>query len=95
MTHIHTYTSITAVLQDFKWRMLELSVRSEVQITGIRSSLCNCHPVISCCIKIQLGLTFLVLAYPGSPEKEALKWVSICLLDMPYATPNQHFQIVD
>jgi len=28
-------------------------------------------PTISCFIKIQIGLTFLVLAYPGSPGKEA------------------------
>jgi len=29
-------------------------------------------------IKMQIGLTFLVLAYPGCPGKEAFKWVS-CL----------------
>jgi len=35
-------------------------------------------PIISCFIKIQNGLTFLVAAYPGCPEKEAIKWISLC-----------------
>jgi len=30
-------------------------------------------------IKIQIGLTFLVPAYPGCSGKEAVKWVSVCL----------------
>ena len=30
-------------------------------------------------IKIQIGLTFLVLAYPGCPRKEAVKRMSVCL----------------
>jgi len=34
-----------------------------------RLSWCHCHPVISSFIKIQIGLTFLVPAYPGGPEK--------------------------
>ena len=34
-------------------------------------------PVISCSIKVQIGLTLLVLAYPGCPGKEAVKWVSV------------------
>jgi len=56
-----------------------LSVWSEVQMICIRSSWCLCHPIISCfIIKIQNGLTFLVLAYPGCPEKEAIKRVSVC-----------------
>jgi len=29
-------------------------------------------------MKMQNGLTFLVLAYPGWPGKEAVKWVSVC-----------------
>jgi len=37
----------------------------------------DCHPSASCFIKIQTGLTFLVLAYPGCPGKEAIKWVSV------------------
>jgi len=32
--------------------------------------------VISCFIKIQIGLTFLVPAYPGCLEKEAINRVS-------------------
>jgi len=34
---------------------------------------------MSCFIKIQIGLTFMVLAYPGCPGKEAVKRVSVCL----------------
>jgi len=30
--------------------------------------------VISCFIKIQIGLTFLMLAYPHCPEKQPLNW---------------------
>ena len=33
------------------------------------------NPVISCLIQIQTSFTFLVLAYPGCPGKEATKWV--------------------
>ena len=35
-------------------------------------------PIISCFIKIQNGLNFLVPAYGGCPEKEAVKWVPVC-----------------
>jgi len=31
-------------------------------------------------IKIRIGLTFLVTAYPGCPGKEANKWVSLYLI---------------
>jgi len=34
---------------------------------------------ISCFIRIQIGLPFLVLAYPGCPGKEAIKRVSVWL----------------
>ena len=34
---------------------------------------------VSCFSKIQIGLTFLVLAHPGSPEKMAIKWVCVCV----------------
>ena len=34
-------------------------------------------PIISCFIKIQIGLTFLVSAYWGSPGEEAVKWMSL------------------
>jgi len=30
---------------------------------------------VSCSSKIQIGFTFLVLAYPGYPGKEAVKWL--------------------
>jgi len=30
-------------------------------------------PIIYCFIKIEIGLTFLMLAYPGCPGKEAVK----------------------
>jgi len=40
--------------------------------------ICIWHPIISCFIKIQLGLSFLVLAYPGCPGKETIKRVSSC-----------------
>ena len=30
---------------------------------------------VSCSSKIQIGFTFLVLAYPGCPGKEAAKWL--------------------
>jgi len=39
---------------------------------------CHCHPIISCFIKIQIGLTLLMPAYPGCPEKEAVKLMSVC-----------------
>jgi len=34
-----------------------------------------CHPIISCFIKIQIGLSALVPAYTGCAGKEAVKWV--------------------
>jgi len=53
-------------------------------LSGVRckwlawSSWCHCH-IVSCFIKIQTGITFLVPAYPGCPGKEAIKRVSVCL----------------
>ena len=35
---------------------------------------------VSCFSKIQIGLTFLVLANPGSPVQRAVKWVCVLLL---------------
>jgi len=37
-------------------------------------------PPISCVITIQIGVTFLVPAYPGCPGNEAVKWLSVCML---------------
>jgi len=43
--------------------------------------ICMCstyhYPIISCFIKIQNSLTFLVPAYPGCFGKEAVKQVSV------------------
>jgi len=33
--------------------------------------------------KIQIGFTFLVPAYPGSPGQTAVKRVSVCVQDYP------------
>jgi len=35
---------------------------------------------VSCSSKIQTGFTFLVPAYPGCPEKDAVKWLLLLLL---------------
>jgi len=34
---------------------------------------------VSCFSKIQIGFTFLVLAYPGSPGQRAIKGVCVCV----------------
>ena len=34
---------------------------------------------MSCFSKIQVGFTFLVPAYPGSPGQRAVKWVCVCV----------------
>ena len=35
--------------------------------------------IVSCLRKFQIGFTFLVLAYPGSPGKRAGKQVCVCV----------------
>jgi len=57
-----------------------LSVWSKVKMTCIWSNWCHCYPIISYFIKIQTGLTFLVLAYTGYPETKTIKRVSVCPL---------------
>jgi len=57
-----------------------LSVCSEMVMICIWSSWCHCHPIISCFVKIQIGLTFLLPTYPGCPGKEAVKRVSVCIV---------------
>jgi len=57
-----------------------ISIWSDVQMICIWSSWRYCHHVISCVTEIHVGLVFLVPAYPGCPEFEAVKWVSVCLL---------------
>jgi len=47
-----------------------LSVWREVQMIFVWS---NWYHVISCIIKMHIGLTFFVLAYPGCPGKESIK----------------------
>jgi len=42
--------------------------------------LMQCHSIIPSFIKIQIDLTFLVMAYPGCPGEEAVKWVFISCL---------------
>jgi len=54
-----------------------LSVWSKVKMICIWPSWCHCHTIISCFIKIQIGLIFLVPAYPGCPGKEAIKRASV------------------
>jgi len=78
-----------------------LSVRSEVQTICIWSSWCHCHPIISCFVKIQIGLTFLMPSYTRCHGKEAFKRVSVCPLCVrqnvsPHAFPSsvtRHFQL--
>ena len=45
---------------------------SEVQTISVWYSWCHYHPVTFCFVKIQIGLTILVLAYPDCPGKEML-----------------------
>jgi len=62
-----------------------VSVWSEVQriYRYFWLSWCHYHLIISCFIKIQIGLTFLVPSYSGCPTcpgKETVKWVFVCFL---------------
>ena len=60
-----------------------LSVWSKVQMICLWSSWCHCHSIIPCFVKIEIGLTFLVSAYPGCPGKEAVKHLFClsCVMD--------------
>jgi len=49
-----------------------LSVYSEVQMICTWSSWCHCHPINSGFIKVQIGLTSLVTAYPGCCGKVSM-----------------------
>jgi len=66
-----------------------LSGWSEVQMICIWSSWCHCHHIISGFIKIQIGLTFLVPAYPGCPGKEAIERVSSLCVHTKYTHPGK------
>jgi len=54
------------------------SVWSKVQMICIWSSWCHCHRIISCFIQIQIGLNFLVPAYPGCPGSRG-RQIGVCL----------------
>jgi len=34
---------------------------------------------VSCFSEVQIGFTFLVPDYPGSPGKKVVKWMSVCV----------------
>ena len=57
-----------------------MCLEQEVQMICIWSSCCHCHPIISCFIKIQIGLTVLVPAYPGCSGQETIKRVSVSMV---------------
>ena len=48
-------------------------------ITKVSNALMPLPLTVSCFSKIQIGLTFLVLAHPGSPGQRAVKWVCVCV----------------
>ena len=54
---------------------------------------------VSCFCKIQIGFTFLVPAYPGSPGQRAVKQVCVCCVLICYRThrtsQNYHLVIQD
>ena len=43
-------------------------------------------PTVSCFSKIQIGFTFLVQVYPGSPGKRAVKLVCVCVCVCVYGS---------
>jgi len=43
---------------------------------------------VSCFSKIQIGFTFLVPAYPGSPGKRAVKCACVCVCANNYRSSN-------
>jgi len=55
-----------------------LSVWNKVKTICIWSSWCHCDPIVACFIKIRIGLTFLVPAYPGCSGKQATVYVCLC-----------------
>ena len=50
-------------------------------LSGVRCRLGPADATAIHCLfsKIQIGVTFLVLAHPGSPGKRAVKWVFVCV----------------
>ena len=51
-------------------------------------------PHLSHFIKIHIGLTFVVLAYPGCPGKEANKWVSVLNMSVYVMNCNYKHEIL-
>jgi len=49
--------------------------------------LIHCHPIMSCFIKIQNGLTLSGATVP--PGKEAIKWVSVCFMPFHIVVSQQ------
>jgi len=47
-------------------------------------------PTVSCFSKIQIGFTFLVPAYSGSPGKRAVKRVCVCVCVLCLSLPLPH-----
>ena len=60
-----------------EWQSAGVVICLQRDANDLQSSWCHCHPIISCFVKIQNGLTLLVPAYPGCPGKEAIKWVPV------------------
>ena len=61
------------------WVVICLERRADLHMT----QLMPLPLTVSCFNKIQIGITFLVPAHPGSPGKRAVKWVcvSVCISD--------------
>jgi len=50
---------------------------------------------VSCFSKIQIGFTFLVLAYLGSPGKRAVKRMCVCVLSVSYSIFTGLYGLID
>jgi len=49
---------------------------------------------VSYFIKIQIGLTFLIPAHPGSPGKRAVNWVCVFVANVCIKLPNQIIKLL-
>jgi len=59
-----------------------LCARSKAQVICIWSNWCQCHPIISCFIKVQIGLTWhltCIVAMQVFLKKEAIERVSVIM----------------
>jgi len=78
--------------------MARLSVWSDAQMVSIRSSWCHCHLIISCFVKIQIDLIFLVPAYSGCSVKDVVKRMSVCLRRilnlLPAASIAENYHVI-